>query len=76
MSATIEYRRAARGWRSPVRPVHAVASGDRAAVCGARPAGGWSIVPPEAPHGPTCPACRKKLGMGPLPAPRAEGGAR
>ena len=71
MSATIEYR-----WTERGRPVHAVPSGDKAAICGVDPAYGWSDMRPRAPHGPTCPACRRKLGMGPITPPRAEGGAR
>jgi len=49
--------------------VHAVPSGEPAAVCGRRPVRGWvewrcEIV--------TCPKCRAKLGMGPVIPPRAE----
>lgn len=68
MSATIEYRRVRRGVT-----VHAVVAGERAAVCGydCRRAG-WA---PELCPAPTCPACRRKLGVGPLPAPRAASAA-
>lgn len=69
MSATIEYRRSAASYRR----LHAVPAGEPAAVCGERPRHGFAR--PE-PGPPDCPACRRKLGMGSAPAPRAEGGAR
>jgi hypothetical protein len=67
MSASVVYRRVASGggyW-------HAVPIRERTAVCGKTPSRGWSWRDGETV---TCPACRRKLGMGPLPAPRAEGG--
>lgn len=71
MGVTIEYRRAARRG-GPY--YHAVPAGEPAAVCGHEPQrGGWSA---ETGDTATCPACRRKLGMGPIPPPRAEGGAR
>jgi hypothetical protein len=64
MSRPIEYRRSAASYRR----VHAVPSGEKTAVCGESPKHGFAR--PE-PGPPTCPACRRKLGMGPMPAPRA-----
>lgn len=75
MSATIEYRRPK--YRSGASRTHAVPAGEPAAVCGLEPEGGWA-PPGSDGYGDraTCPACRRKLGMGPLIPPRAEGGAR
>ncbi len=69
MSATIEYRRGRRGVI-----VHAVVAGESAAVCGHRSLMGFNRPEPGAVV--TCDRCRRKLGMGPAPAPRSEGGVR